>query len=311
MESVSHTVESVYTRRCALVGPPERRRQAPRRPRRRRVLGALRRRQLPSKTLNRCFSAAATNWESEVGKKVEVKGDWWVGGTSAERRKWHMVTVIEYKGRHEFDVVRKGQPTTQRIGKALKIRVDAVDDSSEDAWMDVNQYAKYKERFLQKVKDDAIVENARTLLKGALSTDADDDDGNGAGGGDGSPPAAPVRNRLNFNDAFCSKLTASPPPPPPRARSIAIDRYRARALVRSCARALVRSCARALVRRCARDLGTIPSVGNSLPTPPPPTRAIDRDRSLSRSCARALVRSCARALVRSCARALVRSCAPR
>ena len=199
--------------------------------------------------LKSMFSAAATNWEGEVGKKVEVKGDWWVGGTPAERRSWHMVTVLEYTARHEFDVVRKGQPTTQRIGKALKIRVDAVDDSSEDAWMDVNQYAKYKERHLQKVKDDAIVENARTLLKGALSTDADDDDGNGAGGGDGSPPAAPVRNRLNFNDAFCSKLTAYPSPP-----TRAIDRYRARALVRSCARALVRSCARALVRSCARAL---------------------------------------------------------
>ena len=204
--------------------------------------------------LKSMFSAAATNWESEVGKKVEVKGNWWVGGTAAERGKWHMVTVIEYTGRHEFEVVRKGHPTSQRIGKALKIRVDAVDDGSEDAWMDVNQYAKYKERFLQKVKDDAIVENARTLLKGALGTDADDDDGNGAGGGDGSSPDASVRNRLIFNDAFCSKLTAYPPPPPPHARDRSLSRSCARALVRSCARALVRSCARALVRSCARAL---------------------------------------------------------
>ena len=96
------------------------------------------------------FSAAATNWESEVGKKVEVKGDWWVGGTASERRKWHTVTVIEYKGRHEFDVVRKGQPTTQRIGKALKIRVDAVDDGSEDAWMDVNNMQSTRSGFYRR-----------------------------------------------------------------------------------------------------------------------------------------------------------------
>ena len=94
--------------------------------------------------LKSMFSAAATNWESEVGKKVEVKGNWWVGGTAAERGKYHMVTVIEYVGRHEFGVVRKGQPAARRVRKALKIRVDAVDDGSEDLWMDVNQYAKCK-----------------------------------------------------------------------------------------------------------------------------------------------------------------------
>ena len=122
--------------------------------------------------LKSMFSAAATNWESEVGKKVEVKGNWWVGGTAFERGKWHMVTVIEYTNRHEFEVVRKGHPVSQRIGKALKIRVDAVDDGSDDAWMDVNQYAKYKERFLQKAKDGAIVENARTLLRAHMSSSA-------------------------------------------------------------------------------------------------------------------------------------------
>ena len=58
--------------------------------------------------LKSMFSAAATNWESEVGKKVEVKGNWWVGGTVAERGKWHMVTAIEYTGRPEFEVKRKG-----------------------------------------------------------------------------------------------------------------------------------------------------------------------------------------------------------
>ena len=52
--------------------------------------------------LKSMFSAAATNRESEVGKKVEVKGIWWVGGTAAERGKWHMVTVIEHTGRHGF-----------------------------------------------------------------------------------------------------------------------------------------------------------------------------------------------------------------
>ena len=152
--------------------------------------------------LRHMFSAAATNWEKEVGKKVEVKGNWWVGGTAAERGKWHMVTVIEYTGHHEFEVKRKGQPTSQRIGKALKIRVDAVDDSSEDAWMDDNQYAKYKGRFEQKVKDGAIVENARTLLRGVLGTVADDDDGNGAGGDDGSSPDAPVRRLVIYEQCL-------------------------------------------------------------------------------------------------------------
>ena len=86
--------------------------------------------------LRHMFSAAASNWEKEVGKKAKVKGNWWVGGSAAERSKWHMVTVLEYTAQHEFEVKRKGQPTSARGGKALKIRVDVVDDSSEDAWME-------------------------------------------------------------------------------------------------------------------------------------------------------------------------------
>lgn len=137
--------------------------------------------------LRQMFSAAATNFQQEVGKKIEVKGNWWVGGSAAERAKWHVCTVIEYTAEHEFEVKRKGQPASIRRGKALKIRVDAVGDLAEDAWMDVNQYSKYKERYDQKVKEDAIVENARTLLKDALASDdqQDDDDGNG-GDGDGA-----------------------------------------------------------------------------------------------------------------------------
>ena len=137
--------------------------------------------------LRQMFSAAATNWQQEVGKRFEVKGNWWVGGSAAERAKWHVCTVIEYTAEHEFEVKRKGQPASTRRGKALKIRVDAVDDEAEDAWMDVNQYQKYKERYDQKLKDDAIVENARGLLKDALAVDGDhddnSDDGSGAGGG--------------------------------------------------------------------------------------------------------------------------------
>jgi hypothetical protein len=133
------------------------------------------------------FSAAATNWEQEVGKKIEVKGNWWVGGSAKERAKWHVCTVMEYTSEHEFEVRRKGQPGTTRKGKALKIRVDAVDDEAEDAWMDVNQYSKYKERYEKKLKEDGIVENARELLKEALEVpgENDDDDGNGGGGGGG------------------------------------------------------------------------------------------------------------------------------
>ena len=93
------------------------------------------------------FSAAATHWATEVGKRVEVKGVWWVGGSAAERSKWHTVTVIEHTTQHEFEVKRKGQPTSTRVGKALKIRVDAVQDGSEDAWMDVNLVA------VRRVKD--------------------------------------------------------------------------------------------------------------------------------------------------------------
>lgn len=151
--------------------------------------------------LRSMFSAAATNWSAEVGKKIEVKGNWWVGGTTAERSKWHLVTVIEYTDQHEFEVRRKGQPASTRVGKALKIRVDAVDDESDDAWMDVNQYAKYKERYEQKLKDDAIVESARELLKGALPT-ADDDDGNGGGGGDGSDGTADMTDSQRYKSVI-------------------------------------------------------------------------------------------------------------
>ena len=51
---------------------------------------------------------------------------------------------MEYTAQHKFEVKRKGQPPSTRVGKALKIRVGAVDDGSEGAWMDVNQHAKYK-----------------------------------------------------------------------------------------------------------------------------------------------------------------------
>ena len=83
-------------------------------------------------TIASMFSASTIDFSKEVGKTVEVKGDWWVGGSAAERRAWHLVKIIEYAPVHQFEVTRKGHPTTQRSGKALKIRV--VDKGEEDGW---------------------------------------------------------------------------------------------------------------------------------------------------------------------------------
>ena len=132
-------------------------------------------------TIATMFSACTTDFSKEVGKTVEVKGDWWVGGTAAERRAWHLVKIIDYAPSHQFEVTRKGQPTTHRTGKALKIRVvEKGEDDDEDAWMDVMQYQKYRVRYDEKLKGDAIVEKARGLLETAAKAAADGDDQAGA-----------------------------------------------------------------------------------------------------------------------------------
>ena len=39
---------------------------------------------------------AEMDWSNEVGQTVAVKRDWWLGGTSAQRRNYHLVRVVAY-----------------------------------------------------------------------------------------------------------------------------------------------------------------------------------------------------------------------
>ena len=45
---------------------------------------------------NLTSAIAEMDWSNEVGQTVEVKGDWWLGGTSAQRRNYHLVRVVAY-----------------------------------------------------------------------------------------------------------------------------------------------------------------------------------------------------------------------
>ena len=140
------------------------------------------------------FAAAGTDFAREVGKSVEVKGDWWEGGTASERRSWWKVTVMEYSKSHDFEVQRKHQPKTTRTAPALRIRLETAQDDSEDAWMvrcsrqisrsrlrplysvcaqDCAQYVKYKRIHEEKLKQNAIREKARAAIEGGMKQNAD------------------------------------------------------------------------------------------------------------------------------------------
>ena len=43
---------------------------------------------------NLTSAIAEMDWSNEVGQAVEVKGDWWLGGTSAQRRNCHLARVV-------------------------------------------------------------------------------------------------------------------------------------------------------------------------------------------------------------------------
>ena len=45
-------------------------------------------RSVTGQDLRMLFGAASTDWLKEVGNAVEVKGDWWVGGSADSRRTW-------------------------------------------------------------------------------------------------------------------------------------------------------------------------------------------------------------------------------
>ena len=89
------------------------------------------------------LAAQGTDWKKHVGKTIEVKGEWWVGGSASDRRKWWSVRVMDFSPAHEFEVVRKGQPKSTRIAKALRIRLTDNEEDDDDSWMDVAQYQKY------------------------------------------------------------------------------------------------------------------------------------------------------------------------
>jgi hypothetical protein len=117
------------------------------------------------------FAAAGTDWSKQVGNTLEVKGDWWEGGTASDRRKWFKVKVMSYNPAYQFEVVRKGQPKSTRLAKALRIRVVDNEEDEEDAWMDVAQYQKYLVRWEDKQKSDSIVDNARGIIERGLAAE--------------------------------------------------------------------------------------------------------------------------------------------
>ena len=128
---------------------------------------------------NLTSAIAEIDWSTEVGQTVEVKGGWRLGGTSAQRRNYHLVRVVAHCAAHEFLVQRKHHPSTKRTAPALRIRLVAregeEEDVDDDAWMDADQYNVYKIRMDKKREEDRVMEIARQALVGL-----DDDSDSGA-----------------------------------------------------------------------------------------------------------------------------------
>jgi hypothetical protein len=86
----------------------------------------------------------STDFTKQVGQTPEVKCNWWEGGTTAQRRSWFVVRVVQFAAVHESAVKREHHATTSQTAPALRIRLvggdDEEDGGGDDAWMDMDQY---------------------------------------------------------------------------------------------------------------------------------------------------------------------------
>jgi hypothetical protein len=70
--------------------------------------GRARRATTPANIAADLNATTPVDWTKEVGATVEVKGNWWTGGSADSRRKFYNVRVVAYDAKHVFAFRRKG-----------------------------------------------------------------------------------------------------------------------------------------------------------------------------------------------------------